>query len=385
VVGLDRAILDTLDTDVALGRIKRDLISDFIPSPHYAVVFEHAGADLFDLLRTRLISGQYEPQSPIVLEVLKASGATRPGAVLVPEDRLIYQLLADALAPVIETQIARDRVYSNVVRNPDPQFAMFEDQGQAWRSMLAYVNECCAEAGVNFVLKADVANFFERLYQHKLINLLSSAGSASETVSLLEKLLSAWTEKDSHGIPQGMFPSDILGNFYLTGVDAQLELMGFRGARFVDDIYLFFERLNTAREAMVRLCGWLRKDGLSLNEQKSGVRSADRVLHEETDLDKKFRDARDEIEAAISESGPYGGEPDPLDPDELKEIDLQAVLRLYEARAEQRASLVDRIDTFLPTPVRGARVGRGAARCRFAHDQEATLDEDLQCLSRVAV
>jgi hypothetical protein len=345
VVGLDKGALKSLDAGVALGRIRQDLASDFIPAPHYAAVFENAGEDLFDQLRSRLSSGQYEPQGPIVLEVLKATGATRPGAILVPEDRLIYQLLADQLAPVIETQIARDRVYSNVVSDPDPQFTMFEDQGEAWRSMLARVNEYCVQPDVEYVLKADVANCFERLYQHKLINLLSSAGSPTALVSLLEKILSAWTEKDSHGIPQGMFPSDLFGNFYLTGVDAQFELMSINGVRFVDDIYLFFDRLNRAREALVKLCGWLRKDGLSLNEQKSGVRSAERVLHEETDLDKKFNDARDEIAAAMSESGPYGGDAD-IDPEELKEIDLQAVIRLYEAREGERARSVDRIDAF---------------------------------------
>jgi hypothetical protein len=103
--GLDRTVLDQLDPELALGRIKSDLQSDFILSPHYAAVFEYIGDQLWGELEANLRNGTYEPALPIIIEVPKANGITRPGAILNPTDRLIHQALIDTLALIGEAQL----------------------------------------------------------------------------------------------------------------------------------------------------------------------------------------------------------------------------------------------------------------------------------------
>ena len=50
--GLDRTVLDQIDPQLALGRIKNDILSDFILSPHYGAIFEHVGDQLWGGLET---------------------------------------------------------------------------------------------------------------------------------------------------------------------------------------------------------------------------------------------------------------------------------------------------------------------------------------------
>ena len=58
--------------------------------------------------------------------------------------------------------------------------------------------------------------------------------------SRLEAILTSYTgERSSRGILQGMYPSDLLGNYYLAPIDRFLKDYGVPSARYVDDIYVF--------------------------------------------------------------------------------------------------------------------------------------------------
>ncbi|TET77753.1 hypothetical protein E3J38_09480, partial [candidate division TA06 bacterium] len=202
-IGLDRQILETLDYDRALKRIRNDLQSDFIYAPHLAAVFHTAGDTLRTRLDTKLRSGTFEPRLPISLELPKASGFTPIRSILWPLERLSYQLVVDAIAPVAEDTLDRDRVYSYVLLEEDPMGFMFEPSGECYSAFRTRLLELCQDDNFSHVVAADVASFFESLYQHVLVNLLDSAGCESRLVNFLEKLLFAFTQKDSYGIVQG--------------------------------------------------------------------------------------------------------------------------------------------------------------------------------------
>lgn len=348
MLGVDPEVLDNIDPTLTLGRIINDLKSDFIYSPHYIAIFKYAYNELWDQLKTNLRNGTFEPDIPITIEVPKQSGLTRPGSILKPADRFIYQALIDVIAPKAEENLDRNRVFSNVLIDPDPEFRMFEDDHTCWTRLQEKINNYCEDSLFSYAIRADVANFFERLYQHVLINLLRSSSCPSGAINLLEQLLLSWTERKSYGILQGMFPSDFLGNYYLVGIDSDLEVANDPSARYVDDLYIFYSSERQARIGMTELCRSLRKEGLHLNERKSSILKVEKLLYEETQLDRMFEKARAEVKEAVIFTYSYGmqsGWPVENEIFSNEQIKLKAVEALYRKTQDPNAP-ADSIERF---------------------------------------
>lgn len=361
--GIAKEVLDQFDSEVSRKRIQSDIKTDFIIAPHYNAIFLKAFDELWSRTYEELNSGKYQPSLPITMSIPKKGGFSRPGSILYPTDRLVYQLMADATAEIVEKQSDRTRNFSHIYSPNDPDSLMFESPHQSWEKYSQKISEMCNETG--FVIKADIANYFERIPQHHLINLLHSSGCKAEHVNLLEKVLSAFREKNSFGIVQGIYASDLFGNFYLTDLDAYCEMHNIPSARYVDDIYMKFNTYNDSSRGLIKLIERLRKNGLNLNESKSGIFSTEDIKKEETELDDIFDEARNEIEEEMRKEAEeeyyensYHGrgysyygfsigweyeEPEiELDEDE---VHYNSVERLYES-IEQYPNASDKIEKF---------------------------------------
>lgn len=336
--GLDHKVIQELNPELALQRIKNDLQSDFIYAPHLNVIFSLAGPDLWERLTSKLKSGNYEPALPIALEVPKISGFSRPGSILWPFERLIYQASVDKIAPVAESTLNREQVFSYALLEEDPHGFMFQSASDCFTKFKEKVLEFSQSGNYTHVLKADVASFFERLYQHVLINLLSSAGCNNYVVSFLGKFLSLLTQKDSHGIIQGVFPSDFLGNFYLCSLDAEHQIHEIPFVRYVDDIYMFFESEKDVNIHKILLSSWLRRDGLNLNEAKTKTLEVDDLIKEETEVELMFEEAKEEAWSELSREDFYAStiswdflfEEESEDEIHEEGIELEATKKLFD-------------------------------------------------------
>src|SRR5438874_13467188 len=113
--GLDGAMISLIDWSLALERVIHDLRSDFIYAPHLGFIYRRSGEALTDLLKKDLKAGKFSPGVPLTIEVPKAfrirvkvsskrlgPNYSRPGSILLPRDRLLYQALADQAAPVVQ-------------------------------------------------------------------------------------------------------------------------------------------------------------------------------------------------------------------------------------------------------------------------------------------
>ena len=318
--GLDRKIIAQIDNESVIAHVKADIRSDFILAPHYNAIFNRAGDELWDQLKQQLRAGTYQPELPITMSVPKERFFTRPGSILRPSDRLMYQALADNIMKQLEEGHDRSRSFSHVPSGEEGQ--MFEPNHMSWERFQERISDICGNS--EFVLKADISNYFERLLQHNLVNLMSAAGCAPEVISLLEEMLLAFRERNSSGIVQGVYPSDALGNFYLSALDAHCELDEVLSARYVDDLYMGFSSEAEARKGLASLIETLRKDGLHLNEYKSKIMPADQVIREETAIDRLFDEIRDEVEddETYERASPYGFEVEWEDEEE-EEQDVQ--------------------------------------------------------------
>lgn len=364
--GLANQVIEAIDWEAAAGNIEVDSRSDFILAPHLDVVFREKPSDLIEQLKSKLSAGNFEPQLPITISAPKPGVLTRPGSVLMPQDRLLYQGLIEDMMPEIEAQFDRSRSFSHVPSNEADR--LFEPSFDGWNSFQNRVEAICGETSV--VLQCDVANYFDTLPQHNLINALEGCGCRTESVRLMEKLLSAFRQKSSQGIIQGVFPSDVLGNFYLTDFDANCSLYGHPSARYVDDFFIGFSNELNARLFLNEMVENLRRVGLALNPVKTRICASQDLLFEHREVDRLFDEARGEVEAArdLVENGGYGFQGDWINSDEVEEAiaegldeELLAVRALLDY-PDDTPELAEKIDRFTLPYLRAAGDDYGVER-----------------------
>ena len=349
--GLDPALIKTIDWDLALKRIRQDLRSDFIYAPHLSFLYQKAGDELIAVLTAELNSGTFSPGIPITIEVPKpyrirvavhpkrlGPNYSRPGSILLPRDRLFYQALVDRAASVVHAKTDPKRSFSHLLASADSA-SMFLPTRTCWNKLQKALSDYSKSKSVRYILKIDVANFFGSLNQHTLINVLNDSGYEKALSSRLEAILTSYTgERSSRGILQGMYPSDLLGNYYLTPIDRFLKDYGVPSARYVDDIYVFVKSVERADSLLRTLIPTLRSYDLVLNEAKSVIMPKSALVTEEPDLEALFANAVDEIANQVDEeefNADYGfqSEWDEEEMDE-EELELQATKLLFDSLSD---------------------------------------------------
>ncbi|UJQ95547.1 RNA-directed DNA polymerase [Mariluticola halotolerans] len=348
--GLDKKVIGEINWAKAARNILVDNRSDFILAPHFDIIFREKSDELVQQLTAALSSGIYEPQLPIQMSVPKQGILSRPGSILLPQDRLLYQGIIEDIIGQLEGQMDRGRTFSHVPA--DDADHLFAPSFDTWNAFQQRVEQICGEC--NFILQCDVANFFETLPQHPLINALEGSGCRTESVRLLEKMLTSFKQSVSQGIIQGVFPSDVLGNFYLTDIDGLCALKGLPSARYVDDIYIGFATELDAKIFLNTLIEKLRKVGLNLNPVKTHIKASDALLFEQKEVDLLFDAARAEIAGTkdLVEQGGYGFQGDWINSDDLEDAlyqgvdeELLAVRALLDYPADT-PDLAEKIDRF---------------------------------------
>jgi hypothetical protein len=248
----------------------------------------------------------------------KGPSFSRQGSILLPKDRLLYQAIGDMIESKLESKIDRKRCFSNQL-SPKSE-VVYEPTRKSWGEFQIDSQKKAKKA--KFIIKADVANFFGSLNQHTLINLIDDAGVDSYVINILEKILVRYTgaERSSRGIIQGLATSDLLGNFYLTPVDALFKKQKVPSSRYVDDIFAFFETSESSDTFSRELISKLRSYDLSLNEYKSTFMVASNLLTEEPDLEILFNEAVEEIHGWLDgDEGEVSGYNFQIDWDEEEE------------------------------------------------------------------
>lgn len=312
--GMDVTKISDADWTLAIDRIIHDQRSDFIYAPHIGFVYRRAGKELIDIAKAELKNGHYKPGLPLTIEVPKSHrmrvivhpprpgpAYSRPGSILLPKDRLLYQVLADKAAQIIEAKTDKSRSFSHRLEDGKSP-SMFKPTRVCWGALQKALRQHSTKKANKYVLKIDVANFFGSLNQHTMINVLADAGYPAKYLTRLEALLTAYTgERSSRGIIQGIYPSDLLGNFYMEPIDRFLADQGIPSARYVDDVYIFLNSVEASDNLMRQLIPELRNYDLVLNEAKSAIMPKSALNTEEPDLEALFEEAVEEISEQIED------------------------------------------------------------------------------------
>ena len=236
------------------------------------VTWEDYGQDLEGNLRDlhdRVHSGRYRARPSRRAYIPKADGRLRPLGIAALEDKIVQRAVVEVLNAVYEADFLGFSYGFRPGRSPHD--ALDALAVGIWRKK------------VNWVLDADIRDFFTSLDQGWLVKFLEHRIADKRVLRLIGKWLGAgviengtWSETPE-GSPQGASVSPLLANVYLHYVlDLWAEWWRRRHARgdmiivrFADDFVVGFEHRDDASSSCSDLRERFAKFGLELHPDKT--------------------------------------------------------------------------------------------------------------------
>ncbi len=220
-------------------------------------------------LRRRVHSGAYRASPSRRAYIPKADGRQRPLGIATLEDKVLQRAVVEVLNAVYEVDFLG---FSHGFR-----------PGRSPHDALDALATGIYRKKVNWVLDADIRDFFTSLDQGWLQKFIEHRVADKRVLRLIQKWLSAgvveggkWSET-VEGSPQGASASPLLANVYLHYVldlwAQQWRRRYARGdvviARFADDFMVGFEHLGDANQFVRDLRDRLAKFSLELHPDKT--------------------------------------------------------------------------------------------------------------------
>ncbi|SES10483.1 antiviral reverse transcriptase Drt5 [Salipaludibacillus aurantiacus] len=205
----------------------------------------------------------------------------------------------------------------------------------------------------NYMAKLDIANCFNNIYHHDLVSYISRLINQRESQKLGSFLRDINFGRSTSCVPQGLIPTKIIGNSFLTFIEKSRELKSEYMARFMDDIFLFSDDEHIIRNDVIKIQQLIGEKGLSLNEEKSQIlKTEEDVIREIEEIKKELLQKR----ATVVDS--YTGDLHDVKPEltvkqetylkeklhdarTLQEDDMELILNLLSTNEEETIELVE--------------------------------------------
>jgi hypothetical protein len=281
--------------------------TDVFPTPFEYLAVQHDWSNLRDYLSSQnVIEWRVRPHRNLLAP--KGKYGFRVVTQLDPLDFLLFTAIAKEIAPDIESR--RIPTTENIVFSyryqHDPEGRFF-DQDMGYRSFLNASRSILEDdSSITHVATADIADFYSRIYLHRLENALQSASRRSSHISAMMHLLSGWNGTETFGIPVGSAASSLLAEITISDIDEALLANGVRFVRYNDDYRIFASSHSEAYRHLAFLANVLFSNhGLTLQPQKTTVLSSsefiDRFLT--TPHDRELDSLHERFEAIIADLG----------------------------------------------------------------------------------
>lgn len=278
--------------------------TDVFPLSFEYAAIQHDWADLRAWLEGQnILEWQVRPHRTLLAP--KAKYGFRVITQLDPLDFLIFAATIREIAADIETRripINQNKIYSyrfavgidGQLFNPNIGYAGFLNQAQV----------LLRDDSIKFVATTDIADFYSRIYHHRLENALQGSTTRQSHVKGIMKLLAGWNGTETFGIPVGNAPSRLLAEITLSDVDEALLANRVCFIRFNDDYRIFTHSYAEAYRHIAFLADVLfRNHGLTLQPQKTNILDRETFINRflSTPEDREFNSLRDGFERIIAE------------------------------------------------------------------------------------
>lgn len=264
--------------------------------------------DNLKYLSDKIISGKYYPQKAFKYYETKPSGTQRTKTLLMIEDSLVYQAIANIIASRSYDLLAEhdDFVFGSVLVPETKEGVELLNEENAkffffkfWKSLFVKFKDSVIKAiekdKSSFKFETDITGFFDSIPHYNLLFTLSEHFNVEDDIlDLLSTCLNVWSgTKESAtpgvGIPQGPQASFLLANLLLYPLDKKLISSAFKYYRYMDDIKIYAYDEEELREVLVIIDNYLKGNGLSINAKKTGITKIDDSREDETARElKKF-------------------------------------------------------------------------------------------------
>lgn len=275
--------------------------TDRTTKDHFGIkMFGHNLNENLSNLSKQVISGNYKPTRPQKFYVPKSSKMQRTKSMLIIEDALIYQAIANTIAAdnfdkFIENN---DFVFGSVLSDEvgqginilktegDINLFFFKHYISLYKKFAGSVNKAILEDKVTHKFETDITGFFDSIPHFSMLSVLSEKFNVEgEILDILSECLNCWSgtrEKYTFGvgIPQGAQPSFFLANALLHDLDNVIKGDGYIYYRYMDDIRIYAFDENDLTSVLVKIDIYLKGLALSLNAKKTSI---EKVVNNETD------------------------------------------------------------------------------------------------------
>lgn len=269
----------------------------------------------------------------------KGRFAYRVVTQLDPLDFLFYTALVYEIAPDLERfrLPASEQVVHSFRFAPSDNGRMF-DSSYRYSTFLQRCQELAEEGSFDYVVAADIADFFPRIYFHRIESAFQLATAKVDQARALLKLLKGWNERVSYGIPVGPAASRLIAEATLHDVDQCLLAEGAVYCRYSDDFRIFCKSKAEAYSKLETLALVLQQShGLFLQPGKTEILPTEqferKYLQTPYNVElQRLREHFGDIVEKLDLEDPYGE----LDYDDLDEEVQNAIdsLNLYELLEE---------------------------------------------------
>lgn len=225
--------------------------TDIFPFPYETRMFE----DIFnDVLNSAVdtynnFSERLNGCPPINISTCSTVGYTgyRWATQIDPYWNVIFLGLVLHLGERIElSRVGHDMVYSYRFK-PNFESGSLFDLDTNWRKFQSdSLTLAQQDESINYIVTCDIADFYTRIYHHRLENALDRLDSNKQISSKIKKLIQTFSGTNSYGLPVGGPASRILAELALDSLDHILQIHGVKFKRYVDDFVVFCETKEKA-------------------------------------------------------------------------------------------------------------------------------------------